>query len=99
MSGVKKVLIAGAFGIMMAVQTLAAQTVVRVAPPPPRHDVLIASPGPRYVWTPGYYRWRHGAYVWVPGRYVVPPGPRVVWVPGYWAPRNGGYVWIRGYWR
>ena len=66
----KRVLLAGAFGFLLALQTAAAQTVIRVAPPPPRREVVAVSPGPRYVWTDGYYRWNHGAYVWAPGRYV-----------------------------
>jgi WXXGXW repeat (2 copies) len=96
---VRKVLLALAFGFLLSLQAAVGQTVVRVAPPPPRREMVAVAPGPRYVWTGGYYRWHRGAYAWVPGRYVVPPRAHVVWVPGYWAPRRGGYVWIAGYWR
>src|SRR5690348_190092 len=57
---------------------------VRVYAPYPaiRHERVIVSPGPRYVWVPGYWRWepyrRH--YGWVAGAWVVPPHPHAVWV-------------------
>jgi len=96
----KQVLLASAFGLLLALGSARAQTVVRIGPPPSiRHEVIVAAPGPRYVWVPGYYRYRHHAYVWVPGRYAIPPHHYTVWVPGRWVPRSGGYVWIQGYWR
>ncbi len=94
-----KAVVAGAFGVLLTLGTAQAQVVVRVGPPPPRHQVVVVSPGPRYVWVPGYYRYHAHGYVWVPGRYVVPPHHRTVWVPGNWVPRSGGYVWVAGYWR
>ena len=87
------------FALLMAGGMASAQTVVRIGPPPPPRQVVPVSPGVRYVWVPGYYRYRGGAYVWMPGRYVVPPHHYTVWVPGRWVPRSGGYVWIAGYWR
>ncbi|MBO0951009.1 YXWGXW repeat-containing protein [Fibrella forsythiae] len=42
----------------------------RPAPPPARVEVIPAAPRGRYVWSPGYHRYRRGGYVWVPGRYV-----------------------------
>jgi hypothetical protein len=95
----KKALLASVFGILLAVGSASAETVVRYGPPAAAHEFVPARPGPRYVWTGGYYRWYHHRYAWVPGRYVVPPRAYAVWVPGYWAPRHGGYVWIQGYWR
>lgn len=73
---------------------------VRMAPPPPPWYAAYAgvAPGPRYVWTDGYWAWR-GRWHWAPGRWVVPPRPRAVWVPGRWMPRHHGYVWVQGYWR
>jgi len=95
----KKALLASVFGILLAVGSAGAETVVRYGPPVARHEVVPVRPGPRYVWTGGYYRWYHHRYAWVPGRYVIPPRPYAVWIPGYWVPRGGGYVWIQGYWR
>ena len=45
------------------------------APPPPVTEVVVAQPGPEYVWVRGHHRWDEGAhaYVWVSGRWVVPP--------------------------
>jgi len=93
-----KALLAGVFGLLLAVGTAGAQ-VARYRPPVAVHEVVPVRPGARYVWTGGYYRWHQRRYVWVPGRYVIPPRPYAVWVPGYWAPRHSGYVWIQGYWR
>ncbi|MGS1059355.1 YXWGXW repeat-containing protein [Burkholderia glumae] len=73
-----------------------APEVVRVAPPPPRVEVV---PAPRvgYVWDAGHWVWRHGAYVWEPGHWqAVRVGYH--WQPGHWAPRGDGWVWIRGHW-
>jgi YXWGXW repeat-containing protein len=71
------------------------------APPPSRFEVAPPPPGPRYVWVPGYWRWRPrlARYVWAPGRYVIPPYPNYVWVPGRWVRRGGGYYWVEGQWR
>ena len=73
---------------------------VRMAPPPPPPYAAYVgvAPGPRYVWTDGYWAWR-GRWYWMPGRWVMPPRPRAVWVPGRWMPRHHGYVWVQGYWR
>jgi len=95
----KKVMLASAFGLLLALGTAQAQVVVRVGPPPPRREDVVVTPGPRYVWVPGYYRYHGNGYVWVSGRYAVPPHHYTVWVPGRWVPRQGGYVWIKGYWR
>ncbi len=95
----KRFLIKTAAATLLFLGVVQAQTVIRVGPPPPRREVIAVSPGPRYVWTGGYYRYGGHGYVWVPGRYVIPPRPQVVWVPGRWVPRHGGYVWVAGYWR
>jgi len=60
---------------------------VRVYAPLPslRHEVVVARPGPRYAWVPGYWRWnpypRH--YVWVAGSWAIPPYAGAVWVAPY----------------
>src|SRR5215467_13715539 len=41
-------------------------------------------PGPRYIWTPGYWAYGSEGYFWVPGTWVEPPQPEVLWTPGYW---------------
>jgi hypothetical protein len=95
----KKRLMALLFGILLVAGSAGAQVVVRIGPPHRPHEVVPVRPGPRYVWTQGYYRYDGRRYVWVPGRYVLPPRPHARWAPGHWAHRHGGYVWIEGHWR
>jgi len=68
-------------------------------PPPPRYRVVGVAPGPRYVWTEGFYDLRGGRWIWVPGRWVVPPRPRAVWVAPYWARHGRAYRFYPGRWR
>src|ERR1051326_1631686 len=75
-----------------------AEVVVQEAPPPPKTEVIVESPGPGYVWTPGYWSWQ-GRWVWIGGRYVVRPHPHAVWVGGHWVRRGRGHVWVEGHWR
>jgi hypothetical protein len=75
------------------------QVVVRVRPPRVVVERPVPPPGPRYVWTPGLYRWEGARYIWVPGRYVIPPRPGVVWIAPRWVERNGSWFFIEGYWR
>jgi hypothetical protein len=80
----------------------AERTVYVQSPPPavpaPPPEAVVVTPGPAYVWVPGYWSW-NGSWVWVAGHYVVPPHPRAVWVGPHWGHGPHGYVWIRGYWR
>lgn len=68
------------------------------APPPLQVEVVPVSPGPYYVWAPGYWGW-NGGWVWVGGRYMSRPRPGAVWVGGHWGRHSHGYVWIGGGWR
>ena len=89
-----------AFALALAAgEAHAAGVVVRFGPPPPRREIVVARPGPRYVWIPGSYAWRGRNYVWVNGYWTLPPRPHAVWVPGRWVARHGGHVWVAGYWR
>ena len=89
-------LLAGCSSVIAAVGVF-----VRVGPPRPVVERIAPSPGPRYVWAAGYYRWSGRAYVWVPGAWVYPPRPAAVWVAPRWdfVPGRGGYVFVPGYWR
>ncbi len=71
---------------------------VTEAPPPPRQEVVVVSPGPDYVWAPGYWGW-NGGWIWVGGGWVVRPHPRAVWVGGGWVRHGGGWGWHGGHWR
>jgi len=72
--------------------------VVADAPPPPADDVMVAAPGPDYVWVGGEWIW-NGRWVWVGGHWAYPPHPHVVWVPGYWVRGPHGWYRTTGYWR
>ena len=77
-----------------------AQTMIRVAPPPPvRMGVVGVAPGPGYVWVGGYQRWNGTRYVWVSGRWVRPPRFGAVWVAPRYARRGSTWVFYKGYWR
>ena len=72
---------------------------INIGPPPPRVEVMPA-PRPGYLWTPGYWDWRHGRHYWVGGTWVRErPGyiytrPEWVNVGGHWHLRHSG--WARG---
>jgi WXXGXW repeat (2 copies) len=94
------VLLAGfVFGAVTCAEA-GARVYVRIGPPAPRVDVRVVSPGPRYVYVPGYYRNEGRGYAWVHGGWVVPPRPRAVWVAPRWVrDRRHGWYFVEGYWR
>jgi len=53
-----------------------AQAYVRFGPPAPVVERIIASPGPNFIWVPGFYRWDGHSYNWAPGHYVLSPRAR-----------------------
>ena len=75
------------------------EIIVTRTPPPVRVEQRPRSPGARYVWRRGHWRWTGVDYQWVPGRWVVRPRPAAVWVEGSWVRRRGGWVWVEGSWR
>ncbi len=95
----RKTLIGFMLAGLLAGSALAADVVIRVAPPRPIVEERIARPGPRHVWIGGYHRWDGRAYVWVPGRWELPPGRRGRWVEHRWVRRHGGWVFVEGRWR
>jgi hypothetical protein len=75
--------------------------VVRVAPPPPRYEVVPPLPPERVAveyWQPGHWRWNGYEHVWVPGHYAVRPRSGAVWVAGHWQQRGPGWVYVEGHW-
>jgi hypothetical protein len=94
----KSLMILAAAG-MMAASAMAADIVVRVAPPRSRVERRIPAPGRGYVWTPGYHRWDGRAYVWSPGAWVMPPRAHARWVPARWVRRGHEWVFMEGHWR
>ncbi|MES1157076.1 MAG: hypothetical protein ABUL73_04765 [Alphaproteobacteria bacterium] len=85
-----------------AIPTAQAETIiVHRGPPPLRHEVIIARPGPGrdWFWQPGYWRWTGNDYDWVGGRWEHRPHARAVWVSPHWAHRHRDWVFVEGHWR
>jgi len=72
---------------------------IRSGPPPLRAEAVVVSPGPGYVWIPGYYNYRGGGYAWVGGRYERAPRARARWVPSHWERDRRGWYFVEGRWR
>ena len=85
-------------GGMLAATGMAADVVVRVAPPHAVIEKRAGRPGRDYVWVNGYHRYEGNTYVWTPGRWERPPRAHARWHPHHWVKRNGGYVLVEGYW-
>jgi hypothetical protein len=88
-------------GVMLTGCVVAGPPVV-AAPPPipvPRVEVVPPSPGPLFVWVPGYWGWHRSNYVWYGGRWATPPGRGYSWRAGYWESGRGGQVWREAGWR
>ncbi len=73
---------------------------VRIGPPPPVREVVVACPGPNYFWIGGHWAWRYhpGRYYWVPGRWAV-RRPGHLWVDGRWYHRHDGWRYREGNWQ
>lgn len=72
---------------------------VHRAPPPPRTEVIIRSPGPGHVWVAGHWLWRRDDYAWEPGVWVAVRAGAREYVPGQWRHDRYGWYWIEGRWR
>jgi hypothetical protein len=76
---------------------------IRVNAPPPvlRQEVVVARPGPEFVWVRGHYDWVGGreGYAWLPGAWVRPPHARAVWVAPRYDRRGRHHYFARGYWK
>jgi len=77
-----------------------AEVEVNGPPPPVQEDVVVASPGPDYVWIGGYWDWDVGArnFVWRAGRWERPPHREAHWIAGRYEFRNGHHYFHRGHW-
>ena len=94
----KRLLTLGILALTLLTGASAANISVRIGPPPPRREVIVARPGPRHVWVPGNYRWDGRRYAWGNGHWTLPPRGRNYWVPGRWERRNGMHIWFDGHW-
>ena len=87
------------FAGALAFSAVAADIVVRIAPPRAIVERRPPPPSRNHVWIQGYHNWDNQRYTWVPGRWEQPPRPRARWVAHRWVRRNGGYVLVQGHWR
>jgi hypothetical protein len=70
-------------------------------PPALQSDVVVASPGPGYVWIGGAYEWdvSRKSYAWRAGRWEQPPHGKRAWEAGHYEMRNGHHYYRPGHWR
>jgi hypothetical protein len=87
------------FAGVLALSAVAADVVIRIAPPRRMSERRDRPPGRNYVWVSGYHRWQGQSYVWVPGRWEQRPHARARWVAHRYVRRNGGWVFVEGHWR
>lgn len=68
-------------------------------PPPVAERPSGERPGPRAVWTSGYWDWdpADSRFVWVAGTWRVPPAG-MTWTPGRWVRDGRGWYWVAGTW-
>ena len=69
------------------------------APPAAYSEVVLASPGPGYVWIGGYYSWTGRDYYWNRGHWTQPVRGYSTWNQGYWHRDSRGHYWVPGHWR
>ena len=72
---------------------------VRQAPPPPHREIIVASPGPGYIWVNGYWASDGQRWVWVGGHWEHPPRATAVWVEPRWEHRGDRFEFSAGFWR
>lgn len=61
--------------ITYMINTAANDAVVtaQTPPPPPQTEVIVAPPGPQYVWVHGQWRWNGWNWVWIEGHWALQP--------------------------
>ena len=94
-----KRLIGFVFAGALAFSAVAADIVIKVAPPKIMVEKRGARPSPNHVWVQGYHNWDGQKYVWTAGRWEQPPQGRSKWVAHRWVHKNGGYVMVEGHWQ
>ena len=83
----------------LAFSAVAADVVIRIAPPRMLVEKRPPPPSRNHVWISGYHRWDGNAYNWTPGRWEQPPRPGAHWAPHHYVHQNGGWVLVEGRWR
>jgi hypothetical protein len=96
---VRKGLIGLIFAGALAFSAVAADIVVRVAPPRATRERRMARPSSNHQWVSGYQRWNGNAYAWSPGRWEQPPQRGNRWQAHRWVHQKNGWVLVEGGWR
>jgi hypothetical protein len=86
------------FGFFLIFLTSCIVSEPKMAPPPPKTEIIPVAPQASYLWVSGHWKWSAGRYIWVPG-YWARPHPGYVWVPGHWEKRGRHWLWRPGRWR
>jgi hypothetical protein len=82
----------------LALSTVSAEIVVRIAPPKVRVENHGSRPSPNHVWVSGYHSWDGNRYNWNGGRWEQPPRAHAHWVAHHWVHRGNGWVLVEGRW-
>ena len=83
----------------LSFSAMAADIVIRLAPPRIVRERRPPPPSRQHVWVNGYQRWDGNAYSWNQGRWEQPPRPRARWVSHHYVHQKGGWVLVDGHWR
>lgn len=86
-------------GCVVAARPGGALLYVDMPPPVAYNEVVVAAPGPGYVWIGGYYSWTGREYYWNRGHWTLPPAGYRYWNPGVWHRDHRGHYWVPGHWR
>jgi len=68
-------------------------------PPPPPIEVIPDSPGDKYAWVGGHWRWQHNDFEWVQGHWAKPEAGTYEWIPGRWSYDRYGWYYVNGHWQ
>ena len=64
-----------------------------------RETVVVAAPGPGYVWIAGSWIWYGNNWRWYGGHWAQPPHPQAHWITGRVEIVQSRRVWCPGHWR
>ena len=96
---IRKILLAAVLATSIGTIAIPAESavIVRVAPPPPREEV-VPSPRRGYVWSEGHWEWRGNKHQWARGTWVKERRGYRYNQPT-WVERDGRHHFERGGWR